>query len=539
MRNWFRSLTVRMVFLISILILLICGMFMYLLQEHIRDTTEKQMGAEALNIAKTVASMEEITAAFDKENPSEIIQPIVEPLRKETDAAFIVVGNSQGIRYSHPLKDKIGEKMVGGDNDAALLDRQAYISKTMGSLGESIRGKAPIIIDNKIIGVVSVGFLTENIDTIIESYIHKWIKYTLIILLIGILGAIAISIYIKKLLFNMEPIQIAKLYQQNKVILETTAEGIIAVDQFNQITTINSSAYEMLDSAHNKSLSDWMGAKIEHIFTPKIVAEKNIHNLELPLDEHIIILNKTPLVEKKRKIGSLYTFRKKVDIQKIIDELKQMKQYANVQRAYTHEFANKLHIILGLLVHKHYNEAIEFIKEERNIQLKNQAFLNSNVTTPLLLALIQGKIAEAAELGIKLELNEISSSIELSKQQENAILTALGNVLQNAMETLKSWESSNKVIQLSINNYKNHYLFEIQDNGPGIDNNIYDKIFTKGVSTKEGLDRGHGLAISKKALQEINGDILLDSGDLSGACFLIIVPKGDVENDNTKKCMDY
>ena len=51
-----------------------------------------------------------------------------------------------------------------------------------------------------------------------------------------------------------------------------------------------------------------------------------------------------------------------------------MKQYANVQRAYTHEFANKLHIILGLLVHKHYNEAIEFIKEERNIQLKNQAF---------------------------------------------------------------------------------------------------------------------------------------------------------------------
>ena len=48
--------------------------------------------------------------------------------------------------------------MVGGDNDAALLDRQAYISKTMGSLGESIRGKAPIILDNKIIGVVSVGF---------------------------------------------------------------------------------------------------------------------------------------------------------------------------------------------------------------------------------------------------------------------------------------------------------------------------------------------------------------------------------------------
>lgn len=116
--------------------------------------------------------------------------------------------------------------------------------------------------------------------------------------------------------------------------------------------------------------------------------------------------------------------------------------------------------------------------------------------------------------------------MKLSKLQEDAILTALGNVLQNAIESLKNLVSSDKIIQLSINDYKNHYLLEIQDNGPGIDHKLYDKIFAKGFSTKEGLDRGHGLTISKKALEKINGDILLDAGDLSGACFLIIVPKG-------------
>ena len=526
MRSLFQSLTVKMIFLMSILILMICGLFMYLLQEHIRDTTEKQIGVEALNIAKTIASMEEIITAFEQENPSDMIQPIVEPLREEINAAFIVVGNAQGVRYSHPEKDRIGHYMVGGDNDAVLLDKQAYISKTVGSLGESIRGKAPIMIDDNIIGVVSVGFLTVHIDTIIKDHLMKWLNYTIIILFIGILGAIAISLYIKKLLFNMEPIQIAKLYQQNKVILETTEEGIIAVDHLNQITTINKSAYAMLDSTHNQAISAWMGTKIEQIFTPKIVAEQHIHNLELTLNEHIIILNKAPLVEKKRKIGSLYTFRKKVDIQKIIDELKQVKQYANMQRAYTHEFANKLHIILGLLFSKHYNQAIEYIKEQRNIHLKQQAFLKSNGTSPLLLALIQGKLAEATELGIKLELKEIPPSMKLSKLQEDAILTALGNVLQNAIESLKNLASSDKIIQLSINDYKNHYLLEIQDNGPGIDHKLYGKIFAKGFSTKEGLDRGHGLTISKKALEKINGDILLDAGDLSGACFLIIVPKG-------------
>jgi len=509
----------------TILILVICGLFMYLLQQHIRDTTERQIGVEALNIAKTIASMEEIIAAFAHEQPSETIQQIVEPLRQDINAAFIVVGNAEGVRYSHPCANKIGLQMVGGDNDAALLDRQAYISKTIGSLGESIRGKAPIILDDNIIGVVSVGFLTAHIDTTIKGHIYKWLQYTMIILLIGILGAITISLYIKKLLFNMEPIHIAKLYQQNKVILETTEEGILAVDHLNYITTINKSAYDMLDSTHNHPISAWLGKKIEHIFSSRIIAEEYIHHLELSLDEHIIILNKAPLVEKKKKIGSLYTFRKKVDLQKIIDELKQVKQYANMQRAYTHEFANKLHIILGLLFSKQYNEAIAFIQEERNIQLKNQAFLNSAVTPPLLRALIQGKIAEAAELGIKLELKDISASIQLSKQQEDAILTALGNVLQNAIEALKNWSTSDKVIQLSINDYNNHYLLEIQDNGPGIDPIMYDDIFSQGVSTKQGLDRGYGLTISKKALDKINGELLIDCGDLSGACFLIIVPK--------------
>ncbi|CAM5632464.1 histidine kinase OS=Lysinibacillus sphaericus OX=1421 GN=citA_2 PE=4 SV=1 [Lysinibacillus sphaericus] len=177
MRSLFQSLTVKMIFLMSILILMICGLFMYLLQEHIRDTTEKQIGVEALNIAKTIASMEEIITAFEHENPSDIIQPIVEPLREEINAAFIVVGNAQGVRYSHPAKDRIGHPMVGGDNDAALLNKQAYISKTVGSLGESIRGKAPIMIDENIIGVVSVGFLTAHIDGTIGRPERKYIYY--------------------------------------------------------------------------------------------------------------------------------------------------------------------------------------------------------------------------------------------------------------------------------------------------------------------------------------------------------------------------
>lgn len=74
---------------------------------------EEQTGKRALHVAKAVATIPEIHEAFQTEDPSVIIQPIVEKIRVETDAEFIVVGNTEGIRYAHPVRDRIGEEMVG------------------------------------------------------------------------------------------------------------------------------------------------------------------------------------------------------------------------------------------------------------------------------------------------------------------------------------------------------------------------------------------------------------------------------------------
>ncbi|MCT6923769.1 sensor histidine kinase [Metasolibacillus sp.] len=521
MKAYLQSLTFKLILLTSILILFVCMIYIYLLQIHIRETTEEQMGEEALSIAKAIASMEEIVAAFEDAQPSIRIQPIAENLRADIGAAFIVVGNTEGIRYSHPLVEQIGQKMVGGDNDAALLDQKSYVSKTMGGLGESIRGKVPIMKEGEVIGVVSVGFLTDFIDRKISGYSKKWLIYTCLVLVIGIIGAIAISYYIKRLLHNMEPQQIAKLYNQHKLILATTEEGIIATDRQNQIMTINNSAYQLVDTTQKKPIAQWHGESIEHVFTSRVVQQDIIHNLELLLGEHLVILNKAPLANK---VGSLYTFRRKTNIQNVINELKEVRQYANAQRAQTHEFANKLHIILGLLLHKSYDEAIEFIREERQNQMDNQSFLNSQMASPLLRALIQGKMIEAAELGIQLELRNTDVAIQFTEKQEGAILTALGNVLQNAIDILKNSREEKKLIQLSIMHYKTHYTFEIQDSGSGIADAVYEQIFMRGISTKEGFDRGHGLAISKQALKEVGGEITVDEGDLSGACFIITIP---------------
>lgn len=118
------------------LILLLTTSFSYMEGRQI----VKDKGQLALELSKTISFMPTVTEAFETDDPAGIIQPIAEKIRRETGAEFIVVGNKEGIRYSHPLVSEIGKRMEGGDNSRAIRDGEYYVSEAAGSLGLSIRG---------------------------------------------------------------------------------------------------------------------------------------------------------------------------------------------------------------------------------------------------------------------------------------------------------------------------------------------------------------------------------------------------------------
>ena len=135
---------------------------------------EENKGRMALEISKTVSFIPNIIAAFQTSDPSKTIQPLAEKIRKETGAEFVVIGNKEGTRYSHPQTSLIGKKMKGGDNERALKNGEYYVSKAKGSLGPSIRGKSPIMNkEGEVIGIVSVGFLLEDVHQQIMNNVTK------------------------------------------------------------------------------------------------------------------------------------------------------------------------------------------------------------------------------------------------------------------------------------------------------------------------------------------------------------------------------
>src|SRR5690349_19966111 len=112
----------------------------------------------------------------------------------DTEDDFIVVGNTEGIRYAQPDRAKIAEAMIGGANTGVLLEGKSYVSKATGSLGPSLRGKVPIRSqEDEIIGVVSVGFSMDDIHGAVEAYGKRVFWITIIGLLIGVIGSIYLA----------------------------------------------------------------------------------------------------------------------------------------------------------------------------------------------------------------------------------------------------------------------------------------------------------------------------------------------------------
>ena len=168
---------------LSIVIISLGSIFYYMMTTALED----QIGTRALKVAETVANMSDIRMAFQTSDPSKTIQPLVEKVRDQIDAEYIVVGNREGIRYSHPLPERIGQEMVGGDNGPVLAG-QSIISKAIGSLGPSLRGKAPLFDDQgNVIGIVSVGFLTKDINSITYTYQSRIEFISLIVLIVGLM----------------------------------------------------------------------------------------------------------------------------------------------------------------------------------------------------------------------------------------------------------------------------------------------------------------------------------------------------------------
>ena len=97
------------------------------------------------------------------------------------------------------------------------------------------------------------------------------------------------------------------------------------------------------------------------------------------------------------------------------------------------------------------------------------------------------------------------------------------NLIGNAVTYI---DKPNGLVEVDYIEEKQHYIFSIKDNGPGIAKENQEKIFKIFQSfTKHDRSTGIGLSIVKRIISNYNGDIWIESELNLGSTFFVKLPK--------------
>lgn len=144
------------------------------------------------------------------------------------------------------------------------------------------------------------------------------------------------------------------------------------------------------------------------------------------------------------------------------------------------------------------------------------------------LNIIDNKIESNAEISIRTELqNDIPSLY----YDENQMILALFNILQNSIESLPG--GGEIYIQTKYSSEKSELIIQIIDNGKGIPEDIVSQVTESFFSLKSpGQSIGCGLTIAKLIIKEYGGSIEVTSNSQAGTSTTISLP---VKNNYIKK----
>lgn len=536
-----RSMSLRMQLLllqVAIVLITVIGtgvVASWLQEQQLRDAYRDRM----IGVAQSVARLPAIIEAFDSTDPSATIQPIAEVVRKASNVTYVVVTNDKGIRYSHPDPSRIGEE-VSTDPGPALSGKM-YVGTQTGTLGESWRVKLPIYdADHKVMGVVSVGILESDLK---NDYLGNSSLLFITIgvaAILGVIGAAGVSSVIRRRIYGLEPDEIAGLLETREAMLHGVREGLVAVDNQGRIALINDAGTRLLglDPGH-----DTVGAKAADILDPELirmVAEESAEQRLVLSGERVLLVRRDSATIGDRAIGAMLILRDNTELHALLRDLDGAQDLADGLRSQAHGFANKLHVISGLLELGHVTEAVAFIERAGSGGSLASVTGSSGIGDLEVAALLLVKQTRAKELGIAVAIEPESELRPLPADQASAalrgdLLTVVGNLVDNAVEACQYGGRITVAILQSGAFSRGEVVVRVGDNGPGIPPQLRERVFVPGYSSKTAPPgrlspgRGIGLTLVKRIAQRYGGRVTIADLSPCGAEITVYLPLGESE----------
>ncbi|MFF4603373.1 SpoIIE family protein phosphatase [Streptomyces sp. NPDC001339] len=229
---------------VAIVVMLVAAAMAALVLQS-RSDSEREARHRSVAVAQSFAAAPGLEAALRSSDPTAALQPRAETARKLSGVDFIVVMNTQGIRYTHPLPDRIGKRFVGTLRPAQ--HGGVVTEKITGTIGPLVQAVVPVLgKDGKIVGLVSAGITIEKVSGVADQQFPLLFGAAAGVLLLATGGAALVSRRLRRQTHGLGPAEMTRMYEHHDAVLHAVREGVIIVAGDGRVLLANDEARRLL-----------------------------------------------------------------------------------------------------------------------------------------------------------------------------------------------------------------------------------------------------------------------------------------------------
>ncbi len=385
----------------------------------------------------------------------------------------------------------------------------------------SLVGQVPVLSpDGEVLAVASVSEGYPSVWALLSGAGERLLFYLGLGAALGLVASWLLSRRIKRHTRGLEVAEIASLADHREALLHSIREGVIAVNNDGEITLLNDSAQELLgmtDGAVGRR-ADTVG--LDPAVVSFLLSGEDGRDVVIATRTRVLALNRRAATSQGQRIGTVSTMRDSTELAALQGQLSSHKSVTDTLRAQTHEFANQLHTISGLVQLGEYDSVRDLVGTLTRRRAEISDAVTQRISDPAVAALLIAKTTLAAESGVALELDPRSHLTPLNPALATDVITLLGNLIDNAVDV--SVGSPDAGVSVHIDD-RDGLAISVLDSGPGVPEHLREAIFARGVTSKPDVagGRGIGLALVRLVTAQHGGTVEVRDAPDGGAQFLV------------------
>ncbi len=521
--TWSRSLAGQfLVFQLLVVVVVLVAIAIVSVAQSTREFREVR-GQRMIAVAENLASTPIVRDRFADPAAAQVLAP-------ETDRAVAlsgadmaeILGPDGTIRVSSD-PDRIRARVDLGPSRAD--EGRAWFGDEDIDGMHSLVGQVPILSTNgDVLAVASVSEPYPSVWEQLSGAGRRLLLYLGLGAALGLLASWLLSRRIKRHTRGLEVAEIAGLADHREALLHSIREGVVAVNNDGDITLLNDSAAELLDVD-----GDAVGRPVDSIgLEPAVVnfllSGDDGRDVVIATRTRVLALNRRSATSQGQVIGTVTTMRDSTELAALQGQLSSHKSVTDTLRAQTHEFANQLHTISGLVQLGEYDSVRDLVGTLTRRRAEINDAVTSRISDPAVAALLIAKTSLAAESGVSLTLEPDSHLSTLTPALATDVITLLGNLIDNAVDVSIGSDPARVAVEIRDSD---GLTIAVADSGPGVPEHLREQIFARGVTSKPDVPggRGIGLALVRLVTAQHGGSVEVTDGPAGGALFVVELPE--------------